>query len=110
MKNKNVWDRGSPRVEFISIIPSPATTRSDDQIMLFNAWVSIGKGNHVLDLQKKQRNPIFISLWILCITQNSSELSLHQLMLLPALQRKLKQHLPPPPPPLQQSTVHRDIR
>ncbi|GKE33550.1 hypothetical protein Tco_1452872, partial [Tanacetum coccineum] len=73
-------------------VPSPATTRSDDQILLFNAWVPIGKGNHVLDLQKKQRNPIFRSLWILCITQTSSELSLHQLMFLPALQRQLKQH------------------
>nr|GEV52353.1 hypothetical protein [Tanacetum cinerariifolium] len=58
-------------------VPSPATTRPDDQIMLFNAWVPIGKGNHVLDLQKKQKNPIFRSLWILCITQTSSELSLH---------------------------------
>ncbi|GKB71806.1 hypothetical protein Tco_0933218, partial [Tanacetum coccineum] len=67
-------------------VPSPATTRSDDQILLFNAWVPIGKGNHVLDLQKKQRNPIFRSLWILCITQTSLELSLHQLMFLPALQ------------------------
>ncbi|GKD16343.1 hypothetical protein Tco_1205501 [Tanacetum coccineum] len=27
-------------------VPSPATTRSDDQILLFNAWVPIGKGNH----------------------------------------------------------------
>nr|GEU79325.1 putative reverse transcriptase domain-containing protein [Tanacetum cinerariifolium] len=26
-------------------VPSPATTRSDDQIMLFNAWVPIGKGH-----------------------------------------------------------------
>ncbi|GKB08276.1 hypothetical protein Tco_0836560, partial [Tanacetum coccineum] len=24
-------------------VPSPATTRSDDQILLFNAWVLIGK-------------------------------------------------------------------
>ncbi|GJT63138.1 hypothetical protein Tco_1006671 [Tanacetum coccineum] len=37
-------------------VPFPATTRSDDQILLFNAWVPIGK-----------------------------ELSLHQLMFLPAL-------------------------
>ncbi|GJS16746.1 hypothetical protein Tco_0411218 [Tanacetum coccineum] len=69
-------------------VPSPATTRSDDQILLFNAWVPIGKGNHVLDLQKKQRNPIFRSPWILCITQTSSELSPHQLMFLTALQSK----------------------
>ncbi|GKC00762.1 hypothetical protein Tco_0986898 [Tanacetum coccineum] len=67
-------------------VPSSATTRSDDQILLFNAWVPIGKGNHVLDLQKKKRNPILRSLWRLCITQTSSELSLHQPMFLPALQ------------------------
>ncbi|GJY19395.1 integrase, catalytic region, zinc finger, CCHC-type containing protein [Tanacetum coccineum] len=73
-------------------VPSSATTRSDDQILLFNAWVPIGKGNHVLDLQKKKRNLILRSLWRLCITQTSSELSLHQPMFLPALQRQLKQH------------------
>ncbi|GKA35221.1 hypothetical protein Tco_0721712 [Tanacetum coccineum] len=36
-----------------------APTRSDDQILPFAAWVPIGKSNFVLDLQKKQRNPIF---------------------------------------------------
>ncbi|GJR63954.1 hypothetical protein Tco_0010019 [Tanacetum coccineum] len=40
-------------------IPAPAPTRSDDQILLFAAWMSIGKSNYVLDLQKKQKNPIF---------------------------------------------------
>ncbi|GJU99576.1 hypothetical protein Tco_1328847 [Tanacetum coccineum] len=40
-------------------IPTPAPTRSDDQILPFNAWVPIRKSNYVLDLQKKQRNPIF---------------------------------------------------
>nr|GEV14069.1 copia protein [Tanacetum cinerariifolium] len=34
-------------------------TRSDDQILPFAAWVPIGKSNYVLDLQKKQKNPIF---------------------------------------------------
>ncbi|GJV56246.1 retrovirus-related pol polyprotein from transposon TNT 1-94 [Tanacetum coccineum] len=38
---------------------APALIRSDDQILPFNAWVPIGKNNYVLDLQKKQRNPIF---------------------------------------------------
>ncbi|GKB37581.1 hypothetical protein Tco_0882523 [Tanacetum coccineum] len=37
----------------------PAPTRSDDQILPFAAWVPIGKSNYVLDLQKKQKNPIF---------------------------------------------------
>ncbi|GJR02065.1 hypothetical protein Tco_0525049 [Tanacetum coccineum] len=38
---------------------TPAPTRSDDQILPFAAWVPIGKSNHVLDLQKRQKNPIF---------------------------------------------------
>ncbi|GKB51054.1 hypothetical protein Tco_0901807, partial [Tanacetum coccineum] len=40
-------------------VPAPAPTRSDDQILPFAAWVPIGKRNHVLDLQKRQKNPIF---------------------------------------------------
>ncbi|GKC27758.1 hypothetical protein Tco_1035052, partial [Tanacetum coccineum] len=40
-------------------VPAPAPTRSDDQILPFTAWVPIGKSNFVLDLQKKQKNPIF---------------------------------------------------
>ncbi|GJT98603.1 hypothetical protein Tco_1094121 [Tanacetum coccineum] len=38
---------------------APAPTRSDDQILPFAAWVPIRKSNFVLDLQKKQKNPIF---------------------------------------------------
>ncbi|GKE58670.1 hypothetical protein Tco_1497855, partial [Tanacetum coccineum] len=38
---------------------APSPTRSDDQILPFAAWVPIGKSNFVLDLQKKQKNPIF---------------------------------------------------
>ncbi|GJZ97524.1 hypothetical protein Tco_0669977, partial [Tanacetum coccineum] len=40
-------------------VSAPAPTRSDDQILPFAAWVPIGKSNYVLDLQKKQKNPIF---------------------------------------------------
>ncbi|GJV13861.1 hypothetical protein Tco_1355402 [Tanacetum coccineum] len=40
-------------------VPAPAPIRFDDQILLFAAWVPIGKSNFVLDLQKKQKNPIF---------------------------------------------------
>ncbi|GJX84708.1 hypothetical protein Tco_0335482, partial [Tanacetum coccineum] len=40
-------------------VPAPAPTRSDDQILPFATWVPIGKINHVLDLQKRQKNPIF---------------------------------------------------
>nr|GEX13616.1 copia protein [Tanacetum cinerariifolium] len=34
-------------------------TRSDDQILPFAAWDPIGKSNFVLDLHKRQKNPIF---------------------------------------------------
>ncbi|GJZ59261.1 hypothetical protein Tco_0615077 [Tanacetum coccineum] len=40
-------------------VPALAPTRTDDQILPFVAWVPIGKSNFVLDLQKKQKNPIF---------------------------------------------------
>ncbi|GKF79270.1 hypothetical protein Tco_0234838, partial [Tanacetum coccineum] len=40
-------------------VPAPAPTRSNDQILPFDAWVPIGKRTYVLDLQKKQKNPIF---------------------------------------------------
>ncbi|GKA68855.1 hypothetical protein Tco_0768772, partial [Tanacetum coccineum] len=40
-------------------VPAPAPTRFDDQMFPFTAWVPIGKSNFVLDLQKKQTNPIF---------------------------------------------------
>ncbi|GJX06575.1 hypothetical protein Tco_0194507 [Tanacetum coccineum] len=40
-------------------VPTPAPTRSDDLILPFAAWVPIEKSNHVLDLQKRQKNPIF---------------------------------------------------
>ncbi|GKE96835.1 hypothetical protein Tco_1581690 [Tanacetum coccineum] len=40
-------------------VPAPAPTRSDDQILSFATWVPIRKSNFVLNLQKKQKNPIF---------------------------------------------------
>nr|GEU87071.1 hypothetical protein [Tanacetum cinerariifolium] len=39
--------------------PALALIRSDDQILPFDAWVPIGKSNFVMDLHKKQKNPIF---------------------------------------------------
>ncbi|GJY80567.1 hypothetical protein Tco_0493318 [Tanacetum coccineum] len=35
-------------------------TRTDDQILPSSKWVPIGKSNCVLDVQKSQRNPIFL--------------------------------------------------
>nr|GEX40607.1 uncharacterized mitochondrial protein AtMg00810-like [Tanacetum cinerariifolium] len=35
-------------------------TRTDDQILPLSKWVPIGKSNCVLDVQKLQRNPIFL--------------------------------------------------
>ncbi|GJY27751.1 hypothetical protein Tco_0403518 [Tanacetum coccineum] len=82
-------------------VPSPATTRSDDQILLFNAWVPIGKGNHVLDLQKKQRNLIFRSLWkTLCNTNFFRALTASADV--PSsftVTTETTSTLPPPPPP-----------
>nr|GEU33102.1 hypothetical protein [Tanacetum cinerariifolium] len=40
-------------------VPTPAPTRSDDQILPFVAWVFIGKSNFVLDLHKGKKNLIF---------------------------------------------------
>ncbi|GJS96829.1 hypothetical protein Tco_0803797 [Tanacetum coccineum] len=40
-------------------VPAPAPTRSDEQILPFNAWLPVGKGNLLLDLQRLQKNPIF---------------------------------------------------
>ncbi|GKC27751.1 hypothetical protein Tco_1035045 [Tanacetum coccineum] len=40
-------------------VPAPTPTRSDKQILPFNAWLPVGKGNLLLDLQKLQKNPIF---------------------------------------------------
>nr|GEV96272.1 hypothetical protein [Tanacetum cinerariifolium] len=40
-------------------VPTPAPTRFNDQILPFAAWVPIKKSNFVLDLQRKQKNPIF---------------------------------------------------
>ncbi|GJW12925.1 hypothetical protein Tco_1578752 [Tanacetum coccineum] len=62
-------------------VPSPATTRSDDQIRLFNAWVPIGKA-----LTASADVPSSFTV----TTETTST-------------------LPPPPPPPQQSTVHQDI-
>ncbi|GJU26072.1 hypothetical protein Tco_1164693 [Tanacetum coccineum] len=38
---------------------APAPTRSDKQILPFNAWLPDRKGNLLLDLQKLQKNTIF---------------------------------------------------
>ncbi|GKB48722.1 retrovirus-related pol polyprotein from transposon TNT 1-94 [Tanacetum coccineum] len=62
-------------------VPSPTTIRSNDQILLFNAWVPIGKAvTATADVPSR----------FTTTTETTST-------------------LPPPPPPLQQSTVHRDI-
>ncbi|GJS19865.1 retrovirus-related pol polyprotein from transposon TNT 1-94 [Tanacetum coccineum] len=66
----NIFTKALPRERFEFLlprldkmadenVPAPAPTRSDDQILPFAAWVSIGKRNYVLDLQKKHKNPIF---------------------------------------------------
>nr|GEV40011.1 retrovirus-related Pol polyprotein from transposon TNT 1-94 [Tanacetum cinerariifolium] len=66
----DIFTKALPRERFKFLLPrldkmadenvlSQAPTRSNDQILPFTAWVPIGKSNFVLDLQKKQKNPIF---------------------------------------------------
>ncbi|GJR67854.1 hypothetical protein Tco_0013919 [Tanacetum coccineum] len=40
-------------------VSAPALIRSDEQILPFKAWLLVGMGNLLLDLQKLQKNPIF---------------------------------------------------
>nr|GEY18782.1 retrovirus-related Pol polyprotein from transposon TNT 1-94 [Tanacetum cinerariifolium] len=63
-----IFTKALPREQFEFLLPRldkmanenvPAPTRSDDQILPFDAWVPIGKSNFVLDLHKKKENPIF---------------------------------------------------
>ncbi|GKB48872.1 hypothetical protein Tco_0899625 [Tanacetum coccineum] len=58
---KKLLNNRKPRIDKMADenVPAPAPIRSDDQIHLFAAWVPIGKRNYVLDLQKRQKNPIF---------------------------------------------------
>ncbi|GKD00037.1 hypothetical protein Tco_1170311 [Tanacetum coccineum] len=62
-------------------VPSSVTIRSDDQILLFNAWVPIGKA-----LTASADVPSSFTV----TTETTST-------------------LPPPPPPPQQSIIHLDI-
>nr|GEU41569.1 integrase, catalytic region, zinc finger, CCHC-type, peptidase aspartic, catalytic [Tanacetum cinerariifolium] len=64
----DIFTKALPRVRFEFLLPRLgkmvdenvlAPTRSDDQILPFVAWVPIRKSNFVLDLHKKQNNPIF---------------------------------------------------
>ncbi|GJQ91280.1 retrovirus-related pol polyprotein from transposon TNT 1-94 [Tanacetum coccineum] len=60
-------------------VPAPAPTRFDDQILPFAVWVTIGKSNYVLDLQKKQTS-LGHSLpqpWFQLSTFNNSGTRLH---------------------------------
>ncbi|GJR44069.1 hypothetical protein Tco_1312172 [Tanacetum coccineum] len=48
----------------------PALTKTDEQLVLINARLPIGKSNLLMDLQRKQKNPIFLIL--LDILQNTN--------------------------------------
>ncbi|GJU34736.1 hypothetical protein Tco_1183090 [Tanacetum coccineum] len=45
-------------------VPTPAPTRSDDQILLFAAWVPIRKSNYVWIFKRSKRIQSFRFLWI----------------------------------------------
>ncbi|GJS03977.1 hypothetical protein Tco_0320485 [Tanacetum coccineum] len=57
-------------------VPAPVPTRSEEQVLPFNSWLLIGKGNLFLDLHKLKKNPIFcISVDILQNTNFFRELT-----------------------------------
>nr|GEW54267.1 uncharacterized mitochondrial protein AtMg00810-like [Tanacetum cinerariifolium] len=53
----NIPANDAPAEQAPAVAPS---TRLDDQILPSSNWVPIGKSNCVLDVQKSQRNPIFL--------------------------------------------------
>ncbi|GKA26684.1 hypothetical protein Tco_0712793, partial [Tanacetum coccineum] len=57
MADMNIHANDAPTEQAPSIAPP---TRTDDQIFPSSKWVPIGKSNCVLDVQKSQRNPIFL--------------------------------------------------
>ncbi|GKB92047.1 hypothetical protein Tco_0964319 [Tanacetum coccineum] len=57
MADMNIPANDAPAEQALAIGPP---TRTDDQILSSNKWVPIGKSNCVLDVQKSQRNPIFL--------------------------------------------------
>ncbi|GJW60242.1 retrovirus-related pol polyprotein from transposon TNT 1-94 [Tanacetum coccineum] len=57
MADMNIPVNDAPAEQAPGIAPP---TRTDDQILPLSKWVPIGKSNCVLDVQKSQRNPIFL--------------------------------------------------
>nr|GEW75679.1 integrase, catalytic region, zinc finger, CCHC-type, peptidase aspartic, catalytic [Tanacetum cinerariifolium] len=57
MADMNIPTNDAPSVQAPAVAPP---TRTDDQILPSSKWVPIEKSNWVLDVQKSQRNPIFL--------------------------------------------------
>nr|GEV96230.1 hypothetical protein [Tanacetum cinerariifolium] len=57
MADMNISANDAPAEQAHAVVPP---TRTDDQIFPSSNWVPIGKSNRVLDVQKSQRNPIFL--------------------------------------------------
>nr|GEU80043.1 hypothetical protein [Tanacetum cinerariifolium] len=57
MADINILANDAPAEQAPAVAPP---TRTDDQILPLSNWVPIGKSNCVLDVQKSQRNPIFL--------------------------------------------------
>nr|GEV14349.1 hypothetical protein [Tanacetum cinerariifolium] len=53
----NIPANDAPTEQAPTIAP---LTKTDDQILSLSNWVPIGKSNCILDVQKSQRNPIFL--------------------------------------------------
>nr|GEU62986.1 hypothetical protein [Tanacetum cinerariifolium] len=57
MADMNILANDAPAEQAHVVAP---LTRTDDQIFPSSKWVPIGKSNNVLDVQKSQKNPIFL--------------------------------------------------
>ncbi|GKB24084.1 retrovirus-related pol polyprotein from transposon TNT 1-94 [Tanacetum coccineum] len=67
MVDMNIPANDAPAEQAPAIVPP---TRTDDQILPLSKWVPIDKSNCVLDVQKSQRNPIF--LFVVALLKNTN--------------------------------------
>nr|GEW85327.1 putative reverse transcriptase domain-containing protein [Tanacetum cinerariifolium] len=74
-----IWDITQDKMAEENV---PTPTRIDEQLVLVKARLPIGKAIFLWIFKRIKRIIFFLSQWTLCKTPTSSELSLHQLLLL----------------------------
>nr|GEW38321.1 reverse transcriptase domain-containing protein [Tanacetum cinerariifolium] len=80
MADMNIAANDAPAEQAPAVAPP---TRTDDQFFSSSKWVPIGKSNRVLDVQKSQRNPIFLI--AVAIMKNTNFFNLYKDILRDAL-------------------------